>query len=89
MQKAFDNILEGLLPEGKTALLAVSGGMDSICMADLFLGTLSSPSHIAISICAEMKATPTQHLCKTWPKATVSCSTRQTSTRKATPGSTR
>ena len=50
MQKAFDNILEGLLPEGKTALLAVSGGMDSICMADLFLGSALHPI-IAIAHC--------------------------------------
>ena len=39
MQKAFDKILEGLLPDGETALLAVSGGIDSICMADLFLNS--------------------------------------------------
>ena len=34
MLKKFDKILVGLLPEKETALLAVSGGADSICMAE-------------------------------------------------------
>lgn len=36
MQRRFDKIIEGLLPAGETALLAVSGGVDSICLAELF-----------------------------------------------------
>ena len=37
MLKKFDKILVGLLPEKETALLAVSGGRDSMCMAQLFM----------------------------------------------------
>lgn len=37
IQKTFDKMLEGLVPEEETALLAVSGGVDSICMAELFV----------------------------------------------------
>ncbi len=37
MQDRFDNIVKGLFPEGATVLLAVSGGRDSMCMANLFL----------------------------------------------------
>ena len=37
MQKRFDKIMEGLFPGGGAVLLAVSGGMDSMCLADLFL----------------------------------------------------
>ena len=50
MQKAFDKIIEGLLPRGETALLAVSGGIDSICMASLFLESSVHPS-FAIAHC--------------------------------------
>ena len=50
MQKAFDKILKGLLPEGETALLAVSGGVDSMCMAELFRISMSHPS-FAVAHC--------------------------------------
>ncbi len=36
MRERFDRILKGLLPDGEAVLLAVSGGVDSMCMADLF-----------------------------------------------------
>ena len=39
MQARFDNCLDGLLPEGGAVLLAVSGGIDSIVMGDLFLNS--------------------------------------------------
>ena len=39
MQECFDRILRGLLPDGYAVLLAVSGGVDSMCMADLFLNS--------------------------------------------------
>ena len=50
MQNAFDKILEGLIPEGETALLAVSGGIDSICMAELFARSRLNV-HIAVAHC--------------------------------------
>lgn len=43
MQQEFDRILRGLLPDRGTVLLAVSGGRDSVCMAELFL-------HSALSV---------------------------------------
>ena len=39
MQARFDRCLDGLLPGGGAVLLAVSGGIDSMVMADLFLGS--------------------------------------------------
>lgn len=39
IQKSFDRTIVGLLPEKETALLAVSGGIDSICLASLFLNS--------------------------------------------------
>lgn len=50
MQKEFDKILVGLIPEGETALLAVSGGADSICMAELFAHS-SWKGDIAVAHC--------------------------------------
>ena len=35
MQARFDTCLDGLLPDGGAVLLAVSGGIDSMVMADL------------------------------------------------------
>lgn len=47
-QNQFDTILKEILPAGKTVLLAVSGGRDSMCMADLFLNSaLKVPFAIA------------------------------------------
>lgn len=43
MQERFDRILNGLLPERGAVLLAVSGGVDSMCMADLFVGSSLRP----------------------------------------------
>ena len=39
MQERFDRILKGLLHDGEAVLLAVSGGIDSVCMANLFLNS--------------------------------------------------
>ena len=39
MQNRFGNIIRGLFPAGETVLLAVSGGIDSMCMAELCLGS--------------------------------------------------
>lgn len=41
IQKSFDRTIVGLVPEKETALLAVSGGIDSICLASLFLNSAS------------------------------------------------
>ena len=35
MEKSFERIAGGLISQGETALLAVSGGIDSMCMAEL------------------------------------------------------
>lgn len=50
MQKEFDKIIEGLLSERETALLAVSGGVDSMCLAELF-GRSSSGRNFAVAHC--------------------------------------
>lgn len=39
IQKSFDRTIVGLVPEKETALLAVSGGIDSICLTSLFLNS--------------------------------------------------
>lgn len=39
IQKSFDRTIVGLVPEKETALLAVSGGIDSMCLASLFLNS--------------------------------------------------
>lgn len=50
MQERFDRILKELLPEGEAALLAVSGGVDSMCLADLFLNSSLHPD-FAVAHC--------------------------------------
>lgn len=50
IQKSFDRTIVGLLPEKETALLAVSGGIDSICLASLFLNS-SSGRRFAVAHC--------------------------------------
>lgn len=47
MRDRFDKCLDGLLPENGAVLLAVSGGIDSMVMADLFL---NSPRELRISL---------------------------------------
>ncbi|MBR4166407.1 MAG: tRNA lysidine(34) synthetase TilS [Bacteroidales bacterium] len=42
LQARFDNCLDGLLPGGGAVLLAVSGGIDSMVMADLAAGSSTS-----------------------------------------------
>ncbi len=37
LESIFERTIAGLIPETETALLAVSGGVDSMCMASLFL----------------------------------------------------
>ena len=43
LQARFDKCLEGLLPGGGAVLLAVSGGIDSMVMADLFVNSSLHP----------------------------------------------
>ncbi len=50
MQERFDRILKELLPEGEAALLAVSGGVDSMCLADLFFNSTLRPD-FAVAHC--------------------------------------
>ena len=50
IQKSFDRTIVGLVPEKETALLAVSGGIDSICLASLFLNS-SSWRRFAVAHC--------------------------------------
>ena len=50
LQARFDKCLEGLLPDGGAVLLAVSGGIDSMVMADLFLNSSLHP-HIVFAHC--------------------------------------
>lgn len=50
IQKSFDRTIVGLVPEKETALLAVSGGIDSICLASLFLNSSSGRS-FAVAHC--------------------------------------
>ena len=50
IQKSFDRTIVGLVPEKETALLAVSGGIDSICLASLFLNS-SSGRRFAVAHC--------------------------------------
>ncbi len=50
MQERFDKSLGGLLPDGGAVLLAVSGGGDSMVMADLFLNSSLHPK-VAIAHC--------------------------------------
>lgn len=50
IQKSFDRTIVGLVPEKETALLAVSGGIDSICLATLFLNS-SAVRRFAVAHC--------------------------------------
>lgn len=50
IQKSFDRTIVGLVPEKETALLAVSGGIDSICLASLFLKS-SAGRRFAVAHC--------------------------------------
>lgn len=50
IQKSFDRTIVGLVPEKETALLAVSGGIDSICLASLFLNS-SAGGRFAVAHC--------------------------------------
>lgn len=50
IQKSFDRTIVGLVPEEETALLAVSGGIDSICLASLFLNS-SAGRRFAVAHC--------------------------------------
>lgn len=50
IQKSFDSTIVGLVPEKETALLAVSGGIDSICLASLFLNS-SAGRRFAVAHC--------------------------------------
>lgn len=50
MRKRFEETIRGLFPEGGTVLLAVSGGMDSMCMASLFHSCPSAPA-FAVANC--------------------------------------
>lgn len=50
IQKSFDRTIVGLVPEKETALLAVSGGIDSICLASLFLNS-SAGLRFAVAHC--------------------------------------
>lgn len=43
-QEKFDSVLSGQVPAGENVLVAVSGGADSICMAELFLRSSLHPS---------------------------------------------
>lgn len=50
IQKSFDRTIVGLVPEKETALLAVSGGIDSISLASLFLNS-SAGRRFAVAHC--------------------------------------
>lgn len=50
IQKSFDRTIVGLVPEKETTLLAVSGGIDSICLASLFLNS-SAGRRFAVAHC--------------------------------------
>lgn len=50
MQARFDTCLDGLLPDGGAVLLAVSGGIDSMVMADLFMKS-SAKAALAVAHC--------------------------------------
>ena len=43
-QEKFDSVLSGQVSAGENVLVAVSGGADSICMAELFLRSSLHPS---------------------------------------------
>ncbi|MFA6894451.1 MAG: tRNA lysidine(34) synthetase TilS [Bacteroidales bacterium] len=74
MQAAFDNELDRLTPfkgEDVNVLLAVSGGIDSMCMANLFLnsklGCKFSIAHVNFSLRGE-KSDGDENMVKEWAK---------------------
>lgn len=69
IQERFDTILKGLIPYGETVLLAISGGIDSICMGELFANS-KLKIHFAVAHCnfhlRDSDSDADEALVKTW-----------------------